>query len=170
MNYHVPSVVDGSGISIREWVPPPDVMTKATLQLTHGIAEHSGRYDRFGRFLAANGYRVYATDLRSHGLSVGQSELGKASVHFWADTAADMKQLLDLMHAENPNVPRFAFGHSLGSALTQWHIQNWGSMLKGAILCGTFGSFPGMSASQRRNDEALSIQRGDLGSDQCGLR
>ena len=58
MNYHVPSVVDGSGISIREWVPPPEVTTKATLQLTHGIAEHSGRYDRFGRFLAANGYRV----------------------------------------------------------------------------------------------------------------
>jgi hypothetical protein len=32
MNYHVPSVVDGSGISIREWVPPPEVNTKATLQ------------------------------------------------------------------------------------------------------------------------------------------
>jgi len=157
MNYHAPSVVDGSGISIREWVPPPEVNTKATLQLTHGIAEHSGRYDRFGRFLASNGYRVYASDLRGHGLSVGQSELGKASVHFWADTAADMKQLLDLMHAENPNVPRFAFGHSLGSALTQWHIQNWGSMLKGAILCGTFGSFPGMNTSQL--NEAVETMR-----------
>jgi len=114
MNYHVPSVVDGSGISIREWVPPPEVTTKATLQLTHGIAEHSGRYDRFGRFLAANGYRVYASDLRGHGLSVGQSERGKASMHFWANTATDMEQLLDLMHAENPNVPRFASVIALG--------------------------------------------------------
>src|SRR6516164_193506 len=144
INYHVGSVVDGSGISVRAWLPPPEMNTKATLQLTHGISEHSGRYDRFARFLAENRYRVYANDLRW----VPQSELGEASVHFWADTSADMKQLLDLMSAEKPNLPRFAFGHSLGSALTQWHIQNWGSALKGAILCGTFGSFPGMNASQ----------------------
>jgi hypothetical protein len=55
---------------------------------------------------------------------------------------------LDIVEIENPNLPRFAFGHSLGSALTQGHIQNWGSMFKGAILCGTFGAFPGMTNSQ----------------------
>ena len=113
MNYHVPSVVDGSPISVRRWLPPPEVNTKAAPQLTHGISEHSGRYERFARFLAENGYQVYASDLRGHGLSCRQSELGKASVHFWADTTVDMKQLLDLMHTENPNLPRFAFGHSL---------------------------------------------------------
>ncbi len=99
----------------------------------------------------SNGFRVYASDLRGHGLSVPQSELGKANVQFWADTTADMKQLLDLIHKENPELPRFAFGHSLGSGLTQSHIQNWGSMFKGAILCGTFGAFPGMNASQLHN-------------------
>jgi alpha-beta hydrolase superfamily lysophospholipase len=61
-----------------------------------------------------------------------------------------MKQLLDIMQAENPTLPRFAFGHSLGSALTQAHIQAWGDMFKGAVLCGTFGAFPGMSDSQLR--------------------
>ena len=29
-----------------------------------------------------------------------QSELGKASVLFWVDTAANMKHLFDLMHAK----------------------------------------------------------------------
>ena len=151
INYHIPSVVDGSWLSIREWLPPPEATTKAVIQLTHGISEHSGRYDRFARYLAENGYRIYAGDLRGHGLSVPQSELGQASIHFWADTMADMKQLLDIMEIENPNLPRFAFGHSLGSALTQGHIQNWGSMFKGAILCGTFGAFPGMTNSQLRD-------------------
>jgi len=66
-------------------MPPPEVNTRAVLQLTHGISEHSGRYDRFARFLAKNGFRVYASDLRGHGLSVPQSELGKAGVQFWAD-------------------------------------------------------------------------------------
>jgi Serine aminopeptidase, S33 len=98
MSYHVASVVDGSALSVRQWMPPPEVNTRAVLQLTQGISEHSGRYERFARFLAENGFRVYASDLRGHGLSVPQSEFGKASVHFWADTTADMKQLLDLMH------------------------------------------------------------------------
>jgi len=151
MNYHVASVIDGSAISIRQWLPPAEVETKAVVQLTHGISEHSGRYDRFAGHLAENGYRVYASDLRGHGLSVPQTRLGQASTHFWADTTADMKQLLDIMETENPALPRFAFGHSLGSALTQAHIQAWGGMFKGAILCGTFGAFPGMNDSQLRN-------------------
>ena len=71
-------------------MPRPEVNTRAVLQLTHGISEHSGRYDRFARFLAKNGFRVYASDLRGHGLSVPQSEVGKAGVQFWADTTADM--------------------------------------------------------------------------------
>jgi len=151
MNYHVSSVIDGSHISIRQWLPPAEKATRAVVQLTHGISEHSGRYDRFARHLAENGYRVYASDLRGHGLSVPQTQLGQASVHFWADTTADMKQLLDIIQAENPNLPRFAFGHSLGSALTQAHIQAWGGMFNGAVLCGTFGAFPGMSDSQLRD-------------------
>src|SRR3974390_3504495 len=119
MNYHVPSVVDGSQISVRQWLPPPELSTKAVVQRTHGSSEHSGRYDRFARHLADNGYRVYASDLRGHGLSVPQAQLGQASIHFWADTTADMRQILDIIQAENPALPRFAFGHSLGSALTQ---------------------------------------------------
>jgi alpha-beta hydrolase superfamily lysophospholipase len=49
-HYHIPSVVDGSWISIRKWLPPPEATTKAVIQLTHGTSEHSGRYDRFARF------------------------------------------------------------------------------------------------------------------------
>jgi alpha-beta hydrolase superfamily lysophospholipase len=82
MNYHVASVIDGSAILVRQWLPPAEVETKAVVQLTHGISEHSGRYDRFARHLAENGYRVYASDLRGHGLSVPQARLGQASTHF----------------------------------------------------------------------------------------
>src|SRR5712664_2336040 len=60
MSYHVASVVDGSALSVRQWVPRPEVNTRAVLQLTQGISEHSGRYEHFARFLAENGFRVYA--------------------------------------------------------------------------------------------------------------
>ena len=164
IKYHVSSVVDGSPVSIRQWLPPPEVETKAALQLTHGISEHSGRYDRVARRLAENGYRVYASDLRGHGLSVPRTELGQAAIDFWADTTADMKQLLDIMQTDNPKLPRFAFGHSLGSALTQAHIQRWGGLFKGAILCGTFGAFPGMNDSQLR-DTVAAIKPLAFGAD-----
>jgi alpha-beta hydrolase superfamily lysophospholipase len=70
LNYHVAAVADGAPLSIRQWIPSPEVRTKAAIQLTHGISEHSGRYDRFAHFLAERGYRIYANDLRGHGLSV----------------------------------------------------------------------------------------------------
>src|SRR5262245_620013 len=36
---------------------------------------HSGRYDRFARFLAAEGCVIYALNLRGHGQTVGSENL-----------------------------------------------------------------------------------------------
>jgi alpha-beta hydrolase superfamily lysophospholipase len=57
---------------------------------------------------------------------------------------ADIKQLADIARDENPGLPLLAFGHSMGSALTQAHIENHGDLLAGAILCGTLGAIPGV--------------------------
>ena len=57
---------------------------------------------------------------------------------------ADIKQLADIARDENPGLPLLAFGDSMGSALTQAHIENHGDLLAGAILCGTLGAIPGV--------------------------
>jgi len=57
---------------------------------------------------------------------------------------AGIKQLADLARDENLGLPLFAFGHSMGSALTQAHIENHSDLLAGAILCGTLGAAPGV--------------------------
>jgi alpha-beta hydrolase superfamily lysophospholipase len=59
-----------------------------------------------------------------------------------------MKQLSDIIRTEHAGLPLVAFWHSLGSGLTQSHIQNHGDLLAGAILCGTFGSIPGVDEAQ----------------------
>jgi hypothetical protein len=51
------SQVDHAPIFVRKWLPPCGIRPRATMQITHGIAEHSGRYDRVARFLAAEGLR-----------------------------------------------------------------------------------------------------------------
>lgn len=136
------SQVDQAPIFVRKWLPPCGIRPRATVQITHGMTEHSGRYDRFARFLAARGYVVYALDLRGHGETAGPDNLGQAGPDAWQHMTADIKQLSDIARTENPTLSLIAFGHSMGSALTQAHIENHGDLLAGAILCGTMGALP----------------------------
>lgn len=139
------SDVDQMSIWYRTWHPPCGIETRAAVQITHGIAEYSARYDRLARFLAARGCVVYALDLRGHGQTAGPAGLGQLGVTAWDDMAADIKQLADIARTQDPDLPLIAFGHSMGSALTQSHIQNHGDLLAGAVLCGTLGAVPGLS-------------------------
>lgn len=139
------SDVDQMAIYYRRWQPPCGVTVRAVVQITHGIAEYSARYDRIARFLAARGCVVYALDLRGHGQTAGPEKLGLLGVTAWDDMTADIKQLADIARAENPGLPLVAFGHSMGSALTQSHIENHGELLAGAVLCGTLGAVPGLT-------------------------
>src|SRR4029077_15205037 len=93
---------------------------------------------------AADGCVVYALDLRGHGQTAGPGKLGQAGITAWHDMTADIKQLADIARTEHPDLPLIAFGHSMGSALTQSHIENHGDLLAGAILCGTMGAMPGL--------------------------
>ena len=145
------SQVDQAPIFVRKWLPPCGIRPRALVQITHGIAEHSGRYDRFARFLAAQGFVAYAIDLRGHGHTAGPDDLGRAGLTAWHDMTADIKQLSDIAKTEYPDLSLIAFGHSMGSALTQSHIQNHGDLLAGAILCGTMGAMPGIDEAQYDN-------------------
>ena len=145
------SQVDQAPIFVRKWLPPCGIRPRALVQITHGIAEHSGRYDRFARFLAAQGFVVYAIDLRGHGHTAGPDDLGRAGLNAWHDMTADIKQLSDIAKTEYPDLSLIAFGHSMGSALTQSHIENHGDLLAGAILCGTMGAMPGIDVAQYDN-------------------
>ena len=58
---------DGCEIWINRWAPDSDVKIKGVVQLHHGLAEHSMRYDRLGSVLAENGYVLNAYDMRGHG-------------------------------------------------------------------------------------------------------
>ena len=139
---------DQASIFVRKWLPPCGIRTRATVQITHGIAEHGGRYDRLARFLSTQGCVVYALDLRGHGETAGLDNLGQAGLSAWDDMTADIRQLSDIARTEYPRASLIAFGHSMGSALTQSHIQNHGDLLAGAILCGTMGALPGLDDAE----------------------
>ena len=65
---------DGYELCLNRWMPDTEEEIKGVIQLHHGLAEHSLRYDRFGSVLAENGYVLNAYDMRGHGRSAENAE------------------------------------------------------------------------------------------------
>lgn len=129
-------------IHATKWIPEN---AKAIFNITHGMAEHIERYEGFAQFLAENGFAVYAHDHIGHGKSVNE----KYKPGFFGDGNAegtifvdDNKLIVDIAKEENPGLPVFFFGHSMGSFVARKYIALYGDELKGAIICGTGGPNP----------------------------
>ena len=118
---------------------------KAILQIIHGMGEHAGRYAKHAKEFTREGYVVYANDHRGHGHTaesvdkIGYFDDG----HFWNDTQSDLKQLTEIALKENPGLPIFILGHSMGSMLLRDYISTSETKFVGAILSGTGGD-PGI--------------------------
>jgi alpha-beta hydrolase superfamily lysophospholipase len=136
---------DGSDIAVRSWLPENRESVSAVVQIAHGMAEHSLRYNWFAEKLNEAGFAVYAGDHRGHGETAGSEEkLGHfADESGWDLVVSDMKSLTDMAVERHGDTPVFLFGHSMGSFLSRDYIALHGSGLKGAILSGTAGD-PGV--------------------------
>lgn len=112
---------------------------KAIIQIAHGMAEHAKRYEDFASFLVEQGYYVYANDHRGHGKTINlPDERGFFAPEKGFDKVVeDMKQLNEIIHEEQPNVPIFLLGHSMGSFLSRRYAQKHGKTIDGLIISGT---------------------------------
>ncbi len=132
---------DGFEIFVYKWAPDAGIPTKAAVQIAHGAAEHALRYERLARFLNQAGYVVYANDHRGHWKTAGAMETAsKCGPDGWDGIVNDAKQLSEIIKEENPGLPFFFFGHSMGSMIGQDYAQRWGDQIDGLVLSGTFGS------------------------------
>ncbi len=129
---------DGIQIFVNKWEPDSG-QAKACIQIVHGVAEHSLRYQAFGENLTSKNFICYAGDYRGHGKSVVDGNLGHFGPNGWRGNVNSIHELTKIIKKENPNLPVFLFGHSLGSIFGQDIIQEFGSDYKGAILSATTG-------------------------------
>lgn len=130
---------DGSPLFVRTWVPEGEA--KGVVQLAHGMAEHSGRYERFAQALTDAGYAVWTHDHRGHGETASRpADRGVyADDHGWDAAVEDIQAVGDAARAQHPGLPFFLFGHSMGSFLGRDHITRYGQHLDGAVFSGTGG-------------------------------
>ncbi|MDP4091097.1 MAG: alpha/beta hydrolase [Bacillota bacterium] len=132
---------DGTDIFVYNWTPDNDVKVKGIVQIAHGMAETAARYERFAETLTGSGYIVYANDHRGHGRTAGSVEkLGYLADNNGFDwLVKDLHQLSVITKKENPSLPLFLLGHSMGSFAAQRYIMLYGDELNGAVLSGSNG-------------------------------
>jgi alpha-beta hydrolase superfamily lysophospholipase len=124
------SPVDGLELAAYAWdVADP----RGVVQVAHGLAEHSARYDRFARALNDVGYSVRACDHRAHGQSIvgTPGDFGDPGFDaLIADLAAYGTSL-------RGDLPVFLFAHSMGSFAAQSVILTHSQQYAGVVLSGS---------------------------------
>jgi len=132
---------EGTEIYVYNWTPDDNIKVKGVVQIAHGMAETAERYERFAKCLSEEGYIVYIHDHRGHGKTAKTVEnvgcLADKDGFKWL--VEDVHQLSEIIKKENPSLPLFLFGHSMGSFVTQRYIMLYGQELKGVILSGSNG-------------------------------
>lgn len=128
---------DGTELQAYKWTPETP---KAVVQIVHGAVEHAMRYDDFAKTLIKGGYAVYAADLRGHGATAGKPE----NVGYFSDASGGFSLTVDDVHLltghireENPDIPVFLLGHSMGSLIARVYAARYGEGLAGFVLSGT---------------------------------
>ncbi|MDE2578292.1 MAG: alpha/beta hydrolase [Hyphomicrobiales bacterium] len=131
---------DGSPIFTRRW---PAETPRAIVQVAHGLAEHSERYAPLATTLNAHGFSVYANDHRGHGETARPDDIGYFDgVDGWNKCVGDMWSLRQRIGADNPQLPVFLLGHSMGSFMAQQLMVDHGDAYAGVALSGSNGPPP----------------------------
>ncbi|ARK30891.1 alpha/beta hydrolase [Halalkalibacter krulwichiae] len=134
---------DGHEVYLWSW-QDETIAPKAIIQLAHGMAEHSERYQRTAEQLAACKMIVYAHDHRGHGRTVERNGLlGHLSDENGFERAVtDLKEINEFIHLNHPDLPVFLLGHSMGSFFVRRFVQRYDGCVDGVLLSGT-GGHPG---------------------------
>lgn len=112
----------------KDLVPQP----RAIILMTHGLGEHSRRYDKWVFDLNQDRISTFRFDLPGHGRSRTGTWLFK---DFNKLTTALGSQYMDARkYAENHNIPLFLFGHSMGGLVTADFVIRSSPDVAGVIL------------------------------------
>lgn len=121
---------DGTSIYAKSWnIDAP----KGVICMVHGLGEHINRYAHVASFFNKNGYAFYGNDHYGHGKSGG----AKGHTPSYESLLVEVDTLIETAQNENPNVPIYLYGHSMGGniALNYLFIRN--PKIAGVIATGT---------------------------------
>jgi len=121
---------DGLQLFKRSWTIEN---SKANIYIIHGYFEHSGRYDFLAERFNAQGYGVYAFDLRCHGKSEGE----RVYIDDFSNITKDVELWMEMV--VDKDKPSFIFAHSLGGLIASAFLMDHKPKLKnlrGLLMTG----------------------------------
>ena len=104
---------------------------EALVIITHGFAEHMGRYDYFSESLKKKGFSVLRYDLRGHGANDDRGYLRD-----FDDYVYDLKELTTYVKQKAEGAPVFLLGHSMGGLITALYSSRYTDGVRAVILSG----------------------------------
>ena len=117
---------DGTKLHTESW---KIINPKAVIALVHGFGEHIGRYAHFAKFFNTEGFAVQGIDVRGHGKSDGR----RGHTPNYDIILDDLDIFLASVKNNNPNLPVFLYGHSMGGAIVLNYVTKRKSKLAGVI-------------------------------------
>ncbi|MBL9026575.1 MAG: alpha/beta hydrolase [Myxococcales bacterium] len=153
---------DGTPLHVYCW-KPSDIAAplRAVVHITHGMAEHAGRYARLAEALTDARMLVYAHDQRGHGKTARAGELGHLE---WAELVSDLDDLIRVESERHPGVPFVAFAHSMGSYVLQELIAKVSGRVAAMVLSGSNGKPPPLAKAGRLVARAERLRVGARGT------
>jgi alpha-beta hydrolase superfamily lysophospholipase len=122
-------------IPIYQWHRSGDSAPRAVLVFIHGTSLHGGVYDVVARALAAQGYLVFAEDMRGFGRWLSEPDKYEPSNGISGyESRADLIKLLCLIRRDYPNLPVYAVGESLGANLALWVASVAPKLIDGVVM------------------------------------
>lgn len=135
---------------------------KAIILISHGLAEHCGRYNYTTKKLNSFGYSVYRYDHRGHGLSDGRRGYIKKADNLFEDA----NTLIDLIKLENPDIPIFIIGHNMGGHVLSGFGSKYKNKVNGMIFCGALiCDAYGLTNLEYNNDDPFTLIPEDVSHD-----
>lgn len=120
----------GGRLYYRHWDSPGSPV--AQVVVSHGFAEHCGRYEHVAAALNTAGMSVWALDHRGHGRSEGD----RADIGSVASAVADLDLFVDVVRRSAPEGPLYLVGHSMGGLIAAAYAEEHQDRLAGLILSG----------------------------------
>ncbi len=116
-------------LAYRFW---PADRPRGRVIISHGFAEHSGRYGHVAAALNQASLSVWAPDHRGHGGSEGE----RANIESVWTAVDDLDLLVDLVEAGSQPGPLFLLGHSMGGLIATAYAEQHQDRLDGLVLSG----------------------------------
>lgn len=138
------TAADQRKLFVYKWLPGT-AEPRAWILISHGMAEHAGRYGWLAEQLNGAGYAVLGLDQRGHGQSITDQPGQFADSDGWHKVISDIDALRQHALTLADGLPVFLLGHSMGSYIVQGHMMTHGAGLAGVILSGSNAHPPALS-------------------------